>query len=292
MPLKAKFIAWPQYGFMRRIALVAAMAMLAAAAAPAPVARQEMAYGPEALQRLDYVAPIQAGSPLIVYVHGGGWRRGDKKIGDAEMAGHFRDGGYAFASLNYRFVPEVTVAEEARDVAAGVAALRRQAAKLGFDPDRIVLIGHSAGAHLTALVSTDPSYFRAAGVPMEAVKGAVLLDGAGYDVPRQMHDAGPLLKRLYRNAFGTDAAAQRAVSPALHAAAPNVAEFLIVHDNGRADAGVQARLLGQALGAAGTRVEIAPIDDTNHMEINRRLGDPAFEVTQAVDRFAGRLLKL
>ena len=90
--------------------------------------------------------------------------------------------GWAFASANYRLVPQATVEQQAADVASAIAWLRANAAKEGLDPDRIVLMGHSAGAHLVALVGTDPHYLKAAGVPMGAVKGVVLLDGAGYDV--------------------------------------------------------------------------------------------------------------
>lgn len=275
---------------MRLIAFTLAIA-LSATTASAKLPRDEIAYGAAKEQTLDYVAPVKKGAPLIIFVHGGGWRRGDKAYGGDTMASHFRDRGYAFASVNYRFVPEVDVAAQAADVARAIAELRKRAGSIGFDPDRIILMGHSAGAHLTALTSTDPRYFVGAGVPMSAIKGAVLLDGAGYDVPRQMQAAGPLLGRLYRNAFGTDAGRQRGVSPALHGGAPNVAQFLIVHDAGRADAGVQARLMADALKSGGTRVEVVPVANTNHAQINRKLGEPDFAVTQAVGTFADRLLQ-
>lgn len=250
-----------------------------------PIASTEISYGTDPRQRVDfYPAAGQRRPPLLVFVHGGGWRRGDKGMA-APKAPYASGLGYALASVNYRMVPDAAPDVQAADVAAAIAALRARADELGFDPDRIVLSGHSAGAHLAALISTDTDYLRKAGVPLEAIRGAILLDGAAYDVPRQMDNAGPLLKRLYRNAFGDDAAFQRAVSPALHAGAPDVKRFLIVHDADRADAGDQARRLADSLRGAGITVTVAAIPDTNHMQINRNLGDPDFAVTREVTAF-------
>lgn len=245
----------------------------------------EISYGADPRQRIDFYAVAgQPKAPLLVFVHGGGWRRGDKVMA-APKAGYAEGLGYALASINYRMVPDAAPDVQAADVAQAIAALRARAGELGFDPDRIILSGHSAGAHLTALVSTDTRYLEKAGVPLGAIRGAILLDGAAYDVPRQMANAGPLLGRLYRNAFGEDAAFQRSVSPTLFAGAPDVKRFLIVHDADRADAGDQARRLADALRAAGIAVEVAPIPATNHMQINRSLGDPDFAVTKAVTAF-------
>ena len=87
--------------------------------------------------------------------------------------------------------------QQAEDVAAAIARLVREADQLDIDPGRIILSGHSAGAHLAALVGTDPRYLGAHRLPISILDGVVLLDGAGYDVPRQMQRGGPLLRRMY-----------------------------------------------------------------------------------------------
>ena len=73
-------------------------------------------------------------------------------------------------------MPQATVESQTADVSSAIAWLRANAASQGLDPNRIVLMGHSAGAHLAALVGTNPHYLQAAGVPLGAIRGVVLLD--------------------------------------------------------------------------------------------------------------------
>jgi acetyl esterase/lipase len=255
-------------------------------AAPAAAQTVERAYGDHPRQRLDFTPAEARGAPLVLFVHGGAWSFGDKRAA-AHMAAHVHGAGYAFASVNYRLVPHVAVADQARDVAAALASLLRDAGRLGIDGERIILMGHSAGAHLAALVGTDPAYLRAHDIPLSAIDGVALLDGAGYDVERQMADAGPFLRRLYVNAFGTDAAAQRLVSPTRHAAAPNARAFLILHIASRADSAAQSSALAAALGAAGTPAQVEAVEGS-HSEIFRRFGQPGHSATALVDAFARR----
>lgn len=258
-----------------------------AASAPVPGGRM-LSYGTDPAQVLDFwpALGVTGPAPLIVFVHGGGWKRGSKDNATGRFKPeHFPKSGYAFASINYRLVPDHTVEEQAADVAAAVALLRAQAGSLGIDPDRIVLMGHSAGAHLVALVGTDPQYLAAAGVPLSAIAGVVPIDGAAYDVPAQVAQAGQFMGRTYAQAFGTDPARQRALSPTFHAAAPNAPRFLLLYVQ-RPDGVAQARQLGAALQQAGTAVEFGSFPGEGlrgHAEINRRLGDPEYAATATVD---------
>jgi acetyl esterase/lipase len=231
-----------------------------------------ISYGADPLQKLDFYPAPKPGGPIVIFIHGGAWMFGDKDQATAAKPEFLTSHGYAFATIDYRLVPKVTVADEARDVAAAVAALRKRAAALGFDPDRIALVGHSAGAHLAALVATDPSYLSDAGVPMSAIRAVSLLDGAGYDVPRQIGMAGPLLKRMYLRAFGTDPAGQQALSPTLHAASPNADAFQIFHIASRADSGTQAEELAAALNQAGTSARAITVEGRNHGQLNAMIG--------------------
>ncbi len=251
-------------------------------AAPAAAQTVEHAYGADPRQRLDFTAAGVRDGPLVVFIHGGAWAFGDKRIA-AHMAAHFRGRGYAFAAINYRLAHAVTVGQQAEDVAAALASLgagRRLP---------VLLIGHSAGAHLAALVATDPRYLAAHGIPLGAVAGVVLLDGAGYDVPRQIEAAGPLLRRLYLNAFGRDEAAQIRLSPISHARAPNAAEFLILHVASRPDSRDQSEALAAALRAAGTAAAVAAVEGT-HSSIFRGFGGEDHRATALTDAFATRRL--
>lgn len=253
---------------------------------------QTLSYGPDPLQRLDFRPGRGAKAPLVLFVHGGGWRFGSKDNATGpDKAAHYGEQGYAFASINYRLVPDATVEQQAQDVADALALLRREAGRLGVDPDRIALMGHSAGAHLVALVGTDMRYFRAAGLGPRAVRGIVPLDGAAYDVASQLAQAGSFMRRTYMQAFGTDPGRQRALSPTLQAAAPNAPSFLILHVD-RDDGKAQSQALAAALRRAGTPVEIHALEGrglSGHVEINRRMGDPAYAGTGLVDAYLKRI---
>ncbi|UIP08232.1 alpha/beta hydrolase [Erythrobacter sp. SDW2] len=275
--------------------LLAVFALVAGAIVPAMAQRgrdraggSELAYGSAPLQRLDYWAGKDRNAPLVVFVHGGGWKRGDKKMmqGSAKLE-HWQAQGYAVASVNYRLVPDATVEQQAADVASAVAYLRDNAARLGFDSERIVLIGHSAGAHLVALVGTDPQWLRGVGMKLSDIAGVVPLDGAAYDVPAQMGENAPLLGDTYKQAFGTDPVRQRALSPTFQAAAPNAPAFLILHVE-RKDGTAQSKALGEALRKAGTDATVQGFKGRGlrgHAEINRKLGEPDYPATAVVDAF-------
>ena len=252
---------------------------------PPPV---ELSFGSDTLQRVDVWAGQSKSAPLVVFVHGGGWKRGDKSMmkGSAKLS-HWQEQGYAVASVNYRLVPDATVEQQAQDVADAVALLKREAGRLGYDASRIVLVGHSAGAHLVALVGTDPTYLRKAGLGYSDIDGIIPLDGAAYDVPAQMDENARLMGDTYEQAFGTDPARQKALSPTLHAAAPNAPSFLILHVQ-RRDGTRQSRGLARALQRAGTQASVEAVDGRGlrgHAEINRKLGEPDYPATALVDRY-------
>jgi arylformamidase len=254
----------------------------------------EYAYGSDPLQKLDFWRASSARpAPLVVFVHGGSWKNWDKRNGTgAQNVEHLTGEGFAFASINYRLVPNATVEQQAADVASAVAWLRSNAARLGIDPSRIVLMGHSAGAHLVALVGTDPRYLAAAGLSLPAIRGVITLDGAAYDVPRQMAGAGPLLRKTYLEAFGADPERQRALSPTLQAAAPNAPAFLIAHID-RDDSKAQAEELGTALKQAGTLAEVDGFDGTGmrgHFQINFALGSAGYPATAVVDAWLRKVV--
>jgi arylformamidase len=280
------------------LAATLAFAGVAAAADAPPSGRPEtMAYGPDALQALDFWRARGAAgpSPLVVFIHGGAWKFGDKKLSyNAWQTSHFLSTGNAYASINYRLLPQVGVEAQADDVAMSLKFLLDRAPSLGLDRRRVVLMGHSAGAHLAALVGTDERYLRKAGLAPADIAGVILLDGAAYDVATQVQGAGFFMRRTYDEVFGSDPARQRQLSPTFHAAAPNVASFLILHVQ-RPDAVRQSQDLGAALRAAGTAAEVQGLPGegrSGHREINVQLGDPSYPGTAIVDRWLAGLFAI
>ena len=265
----------------------------AAAFAPPAQARsveagQGLAYGRDANQRIAYYpAPATAGKkpPLILYVHGGGWMRGQPERVSVKPAWAGRMGA-AFGSIGYRLFPDVPVEQQARDIAAAVHYMRRDAVRLGFDPDHILLVGHSAGAHLAALVSSDPQYL---GADMAAIRGVIPIDGACYDIPAQIEAAPFMAKRLYLPTFGTGVARQRALSPVNHAKTPNVARWLILYASGRHDSPDQAQTLASALRTQGTVARAQGVA-LGHGDMNRLFGTDDYPAQAVVDRFVREAL--
>ncbi|RJY10085.1 alpha/beta hydrolase [Aurantiacibacter aquimixticola] len=256
---------------------------------------QLLRYGEEPLQEMLFWPNTQhRDAPLIAFVHGGGWSRGDMRTGlEDHTIAHWHAQGYAVASINYRLVPDVIVERQAGDVAEAVAMLIQRNGEFGIDDSRIVLAGHSAGAHLAALVGTDPVYFRNQGLAHDAVRGVLALDGAVYDIALALEGAGPRRLALYRNVFGNNPGRHRALSPVAHAAQPNVSDFLILHVERRV-AQRQSEALADALGDAGTQVRVEPIPGRGmrgHMEINRRMGEPDYPATPVVDEWLARVLR-
>ena len=264
-------------------------------------AATRLTYGPYGDQRiLFYPAPAAASGPghrpppLAVYIHGGSWRTGGPEVVDAKPQ-WFPRHNWAFASIGFRSLPDAPVEAQARDIGLALAHLRREATKLGFDPDRILLLGHSSGAHLAALVSTDAAY---ATDSFAAIKGTILIDGAAYDVSLQMTQVGAAAQRLFEPAFGTDPARQKALSPLSHVGARNVANWLLLYSGARPDAAVQSSLLASALNHAGARAHLQMIPSTTydqiraHHEINATFGTPAYagnaEVEDLMAHIAGR----
>lgn len=245
-------------------------------------------YGQDARQQVDIYTPDDAvgDAPLVVFIHGGGWQIGNRGLVQSKPQ-HFKDQGYVFASAGYRLLPEAPVEQQAADIGAALKALRAQAQTGGYDPDRIVLMGHSAGAHLAALVASDPTY---AGDAFGAILGVVLLDGAGYDVGAQVKRADNELPQVYENAFGTDPARHKALSPMTHVGGKDAGHWLALYVAERPGSKLQSEALAAALAKAGKDARAVAITGTDHGRMNRELGTEAGKAqTEAVDAFLTRV---
>ncbi|MEL6486743.1 MAG: alpha/beta hydrolase [Pseudomonadota bacterium] len=245
-------------------------------------------YGNEKRQQIDVYEPEGAVDdlPLVLFVHGGAWRMGDHKRVQSKPA-HFGAQDIYFASTGYRVLPEAPVEDQAKDVGLAVQALVGQASSIGFDPERIVIMGHSAGAHLAALVSTDPQY---AGDAFDAIKGVILLDGAGYDIAKNLAEGAPQAKFMFEEAFGIDPARHAALSPVTYVGGPDAPNWLALYVDTRAPAKAQAELLVGALNEAGSSAKAVAIANTDHGGMNRDIGtETGAAQTQAVDAFLAEI---
>lgn len=114
---------------------------------------KDVAYGPHERQKLDVFVPAGDGPfPIVVWVHGGGWQGGSKE--NAPQVLRMMPQGYAAASINYRLSQHAVYPAQIHDAKAAIRYLRANAKKYKIDPDRIGVMGGSAGGHLVALLGT------------------------------------------------------------------------------------------------------------------------------------------
>lgn len=245
---------------------------------------RNVSYGSDERQRFDVYAPREAkGAPVIFMVHGGAWRHGDKGASNVvrNKAAHWIPKGAVFISVNYRMLPDTDPLEQAKDVARALALAQEKAASWGGDRARFILMGHSAGAHLVALLTAAPSMATALGAA--PWKGAVMLDGATLDVVKTMEGRH---MRLHDDAFGKDPLYWKSVSP-FHVLEMKAPAMLAVCSSPRKDSCNQADSFVAKAKSLGIQASVLR-QNMSHEEINERLGDdPAY--TRAVDAFIDAL---
>jgi len=252
------------------------------------------------LQKLDIYAPRDAKNlPVVFWIHGGGWQTGDKAQVQIKPQA-FVDKGFVFVSTNYRLLPEVDMATIIRDVAQSLGWVHKHIAQYGGDPNRLFVMGHSAGAQLAALICIDDRYLKTAGVPLTAIKGCVPVDGDTFDLPaiietaetrRRVHGQ-PQPKLGHREKFGNDPAKHRDFSAVTHVAkGKDIPPFLIVYVADHPDTSAQAQRLGSVLKETGIPVTLYGGRETTHNKINADIGVPDDPGTKALFDFVDAALK-
>ncbi|MCX6620855.1 MAG: alpha/beta hydrolase fold domain-containing protein, partial [Acidobacteria bacterium] len=222
--------------------------------APDVALERDIAYIDDALpkHKLDVYTPKGAkGAPVMIFLHGGAWRSGDRGLYTA-LGNRYAHEGIVTVIPSYRLAPADPHPAQVEDAAAAVAWAMKNLAKYGGDPKRVFLAGHSAGGHLAALLALDPKWLGKHGLTPSAFRGVIPMSGV-YQIEG--------LERV----FGTDAEVKRQASPLthVHAGAPS---FLITYcqwDYPFLPA--QAEQFQAALEKAGTSARVVYIPGLNHI---------------------------
>jgi arylformamidase len=245
---------------------------------------RDVAYGTDPKQRFDVYIPAKAShAPVMFLVHGGGWRIGDK-AGRAVVENkvrHWTGAGFIVISTNYRLLPAADPITQAEDVARAVAFAQGRLAGWGGDPDRMVLVGHSAGAHLVALLATDETII--AHQAARPVIGTIILDSAALDVEELM--LSPHLP-LYDAAFGVRRTYWQAASPFKQLGAGG-APLMLVCSTLRTESCPQATKFAKRAKSLGVAVHLLK-EPLSHRQINEQLGTEG-AYTESIDTFLGTL---
>jgi acetyl esterase/lipase len=234
-------------------------------------------------------------APVVIWVHGGGWRAGDKR-NEPDKVELFNGLGYVFVSVNYRLSTPPGATDRpihpahAQDVGAAVAWVEENIAGYGGDGDELAFLGHSAGGHLVSLVGTDPSYIEDAGADASALQCVISNDTEGYDLVERStsSEAG---QRLVANAFGPDPAAYSDASPINHVGDRDEPVDVLVITRGTPRRVAAAQAFATAAEGAGSSVDVLEASGLTHSDVNRLVGaDGDTVITPAVTAFLERCL--
>jgi acetyl esterase/lipase len=250
-------------------------------------------------QKVDIYAPEGAKNlPVVFWIHGGGWQTGDRTNVQVKPQA-FVDKGFIFVSTGYRLLTNVDMVTIFRDVAKSVHWVHDHIAEHGGDPKRILVMGHSAGAQLAALICIDDRYLKAEGLSLAIIKGCVPVDGDTFDVPAIIETAEtrlrvhglPMPKWGHRLKFGNDPALHRDYSAVTHVAkGKGIPPFLILHVAEHPDTSAQAQRLEAVLKDAGIPTRRFAAQETNHSKLNENLGLPDDPPTKALFEFVSQVL--
>ena len=251
-------------------------------------------------QVLDVYAPAGAKNlPVVFWIHGGGWQSGNKSM-VALKPKAFMDHGLVFVSINHRLLPTVDMGAITRDVASALGWVYKNIATYGGDPTRLLVMGHSSGGQLAALMCTDDRYAKAEGFSLTIIKGCVPLDADTFDIPAIIEMAEtrarvhhlPLPTYGHRQKFGDDPAKHRDFSAVTHVARnKGIPPFLILHIGGNPDTGAQAQRLAAVLEQAGISAKVVAGRESTHASINDNIGAPNDPVTAELFAFVAEALK-
>lgn len=246
---------------------------------------RDIPYGVESLQCMDVYLPEQTieDAPVIMMVHGGGWRRGDKALPEEiqNKIARWVPKGFIFISVNYRLLPKTPPLAQCEDICTALMTAQTQAASWGGDRDKFILMGHSAGAHLVALLNSAPEKAWVLGA--RPWLGTIALDSVELDIPKLMETRHNF---LHDNAFGDNHANWRAASPYynLTGSAP---PYLLVCATQSNNSYPQAINFASRAHTRGVTVKILQ-QEMSHGEVNELLGLEG-EYTTAVEDFMGSL---
>lgn len=250
----------------------------------------DKAYGSDPLQKLDIYAPkgnAQSSLPVLIFVHGGAWAIGDKRNHD-DKAALYTANGILFVSINYRLHPNARHPAQAEDVAAAVRWVYDHISQYGGDNNRIYISGHSAGAHLAALVGTDGRHLAKYGLSPQMLRAVIADDSASYDFTQPARRSNDV-QRAIDETFGTDMASLAAGSP-LSYVRGNTAlpPFLLFVAERREEAVAQTTQFFQALQAAGASSEMIPVPGLSHEQMGDAMADADSVIAQKILAVIGR----
>ncbi len=252
-------------------AILARWAADAAAFRQAHAVEENLAYGSDPKQTLDYFPAGGPGRPLLIFIHGGYWQALDKSD-SSHLAAPYLARGIDVAMLNYRLAPDATMAEIVRDNRSAVVWLHRNARVLGFDANRIFVSGHSAGGQLVGMLAG--TRWEDFGLPADVLKGGCSISG--------LYDLEPIRLCYLNRVIGLTETDVAAYSPMHHPPTTTLPMILTVGGDESDEYHRQQAEYAALLRERGVPVSIVVQPHGHHFDALEPLGDAQSELTAAV----------
>jgi acetyl esterase/lipase len=260
----------------------AALLLLALAAAlPAQKVELDIPYGADPKQTLDLYLPARQDFATVVYTYGGGWHSGSGKTSQP-IAEQLQKAGYACALVTHRLYPPSVFPAHAEDLAAAFAWVHAHIADRGGDPKKLVLAGHSSGAHLSLLLATDPRYLKAQRLAISDIAAAI---GLSTPVDLSGGYGDTLMAGQGAGAFARDPVLMKDASPIEHISESLPPTLLVVGQNDFPMLEADAKRFIEKAAQAGRKVDFLLAPGKDHMGVARGMTDPADPVLRRVLEF-------
>ena len=231
--------------------------------------------------------------PVVIWIHGGGWAIGDKLNTMEIKVPFFRAQQYVFVSLNYRLSPvpyelnnsgRVKYPDHIMDVADAITWIFRKIELYGGNPEKMVLMGHSAGAHLAALVTTDQKWLVSNEIEPSWIKGVMPLDTEAFNLEERINRDS---SELFLNAFTFDEVAWREASPVFQIEQGELLpENWLVVERGTLDRRAILNEFVAKLESVNAKVTRVVANNYSHEEVNQKIGEEGeILLNQAIEKF-------
>ncbi len=235
---------------------------------------------PEKHQLDLYLPPGPGPHPVIVFVYGGAWKRGDRKD-YGNLGRRLAARGILTAAISYRLAPRHPHPAQVRDSARALAWVYANIKKYQGNPKKIFLMGHSAGAHLVALLACDPRWLAEQKLDPKIIAGVIAISGP-YDITFMARDVPKLAKEV----FSEHPENWKKASPANHLGKSPLPPFLIAHaDKEHPSLHQQAKMFSIALRQAGASVKNYEAKNSNHFRIIQNLARPGDTLGTLLENF-------
>jgi acetyl esterase/lipase len=230
---------------------------------------KDIAYGKKSRQRLDILVPtsIQKGEklPVVVFFHGGAWMRGSREdLLYSHFARSFTQNSFIFVNVDYRVYPEVRFPGFFNDPKHAIEWVHEHISNYGGNPHHLILMGHSAGAHLVALLTVQDDLLPP--VIFSDIKKVVLLSGP-YHLPAyrgylQTEFRG-IVEKVFLHLFGGEENLPE-ISPVNRIEKTHIQYLIAVGEKDRVTPPAQSQLLYQKLREKGNKAELIVLPNTGH----------------------------